>query len=116
MTGGPSVTVSIILANTDTGRGRLTHLFLKNKHPASPPSPFTITPHPCQCPDLSPIDCPTGDAASPQETGGRGKLIVMRHAHVMDEGMPFATISEHGDEGGQHPTHDAADDESLHER
>jgi hypothetical protein len=29
--------------------------------------------------------------------------------------MPFGTIAEHGDEGGQHPTHDAAGDESLHD-
>jgi hypothetical protein len=31
------------------------------------------------------------------------------------EGMPFGTISEHDDEDGQHTTHDAAGDESLHE-
>jgi hypothetical protein len=73
-----------------------------------------ITPHPCHGPDPSPIDCPTGDAASQRETGGRGKLIVMRQAHVIGEGMPFGTISEHDDEGGQHTTHDAADDEPCH--
>jgi hypothetical protein len=41
--------------------------------------------------------------------------MVMRHAHVIHEGVPFGTISEHGDEGGQHTTHDAAGDEFLHE-
>jgi hypothetical protein len=41
--------------------------------------------------------------------------MVMRHAHVMDEGVPLGTIAEHGDEGGQHPTRDTSADESLHE-